>query len=116
MAARRRRTGTVLTLEKVKVLLFLVAIGLLIYAVIDCSRTPEQEVPSGFPRAAWLVLMILLPIIGPALWIVASRSDQNATGGGPRPRGGTRPGGGAPTRRPGGPVGPDDDPDFLRGI
>jgi hypothetical protein len=106
----------VLTLEKVKVLLFFVAIGLLIYAVIDCSRTPEQEVPSGFPRTAWLVFMILVPIIGPVLWIMASRSDQNSAGGSPRPRGGARPGGGAPTRRPGGPVGPDDDPDFLRGI
>jgi Phospholipase_D-nuclease N-terminal len=116
MGARRRHTATVLTLEKVKVLVFLVAIGLLIYAVIDCSRTPEQEVPSGFPRAAWLVLMILVPIIGPILWIVASRSDQSSIGGSPRPRGGTRPGGGAPTRRTGGPVGPDDDPDFLRGI
>jgi Phospholipase_D-nuclease N-terminal len=105
----------VLTLEKVKVLLFLVAMGLLIYAVIDCSRTPEQEVPSGFPRAAWLVVMILVPIIGPVLWIMASRSDQNSAGGNTRPRG-PRPGGGAPTRRTGGPVGPDDDPDFLRGI
>jgi Phospholipase_D-nuclease N-terminal len=116
MGARRRRTETVLTLEKVKGLLFFVAIGLLIYAVIDCSRTPEQEVPSGFPRPAWLVFMILVPIIGPVLWIMASRSDQNSSGGSTRPRGGPRTGGGAPTRRTSGPVGPDDDPDFLRGI
>jgi hypothetical protein len=100
------------------VLLFLVGLGLLIYAVIDCSRTPEQEVPSGFPRAAWLVFMIIVPIIGPALWIVASRGDQNSAGGAPRAGGRPRPGGASPRRpgKPRGPVGPDDDPDFLRGI
>lgn len=102
-----------------KVLLFLVGLGLLIYAVIDCSRTPEAEVPSGFPRGAWLVLMVIVPIIGPLLWVVASRSDQNSAGGTPRPGGRPAPRGGAPTGRPSaprGPVGPDDDPDFLRGI
>jgi hypothetical protein len=109
----------VLTLQKVKALVILAAIGLLVYALIDCSRTPEQEVPSGVPRSLWLVLVVLVPIIGPLLWIVASRSDENSAGGNTRPRGGPRPGGGAPTRRPSrpsGPVGPDDDPDFLRGI
>ena len=99
-----------------KALLILLAIGLLIYAVIDCSRTPEQEVPSGIPRAVWLVLVVIVPILGPLLWIFASRSDQPSAGGGTRRPGGPRPGGGAGTRRPSGPVGPDDDPDFLRGI
>ena len=116
----KQPTGTVLTLEKVRALLVLAAIGLLVYAVIDCSRTPEQEVPSGVPRSLWLVLVIVVPIIGPLLWIVASRSDENSAGGKPRPRGprpgGPKPGGGASTRRPSGPLGPDDDPDFLRGI
>jgi hypothetical protein len=100
----------------VKALLVLLAIGLLTYAVIDCSRTPEQEVPSGIPRSAWLVLVIVIPIIGPVLWLVASRSDQNSAGGNTRRPGGPRPGGGAGSRRPSGPLGPDDDPDFLRGI
>jgi hypothetical protein len=99
-----------------RALLVLLAIGLLVYSVIDCSRTPEQEVPGGIPRSAWLVLVIIVPILGPLLWIFASRSDQNSAGGGSRRPRGPRPGGGASGRRPSRPMGPDDDPDFLRGI
>jgi ABC-type transport system involved in cytochrome c biogenesis permease component len=106
----------VLTLAKMRALLVLLAIGLLVYSVIDCSRTPEQEVPGGIPRSAWLVLVIVVPILGPLLWIFASRSDQSSAGGGNRRPRGPRPGGGGSARRPTRPMGPDDDPDFLRGI
>jgi Phospholipase_D-nuclease N-terminal len=115
----------------VKALLFLLALGLLIYAAIDCSRTPDNEIPSGLPRSVWLVLLLILPILGPALWIVASRSDRDRTfpsapsrrPGSGRPGGGRlgsgRPGGG-PGRGgssiPRAPRGPDDDPDFLHGL
>ncbi len=106
-----------LTLAEVKALLVLLAIGLLVYAVIDCGRTPEQEVPGGIPRSAWLVLVIIVPILGPLLWIFASRSDQNSPGRGDRAPRGPRPGGGGTSgRRSSRPLGPDDDPDFLRGI
>ncbi len=99
-----------------RALLVLIAIGLLVYSVIDCSRTPEQEVPGGIPRPVWLVLVIVVPILGPLLWIFASRSDQDSPRRGDRRPRGPRPGGGASSRRPTRPLGPDDDPDFLRGI
>jgi hypothetical protein len=101
----------------VRVLLFFIGVGLLIYAVIDCSRTPVEEVPSGVPKSVWFVLMVIVPIIGPLLWIVASRTNQSSAGGGVRsPRTGPKPGGGPASRRRSGPLGPDDDPDFLRKI
>jgi hypothetical protein len=98
----------------VKALLFLLALGLLIYAAIDCSRTPDNELPSGLPRPVWLVLLLILPILGPVLWLVASRGDSNHTAGGRRPPHKPSARGGAPSRR--GPIGPDDDPDFLHGL
>jgi hypothetical protein len=103
----------VLTLDGVKVLLVFLAIGLLIYAVIDCSRTPDAQVPAALPRSAWFVVMILLPILGPAFWLLASRTEGDGRTPGPR-----RPGPGGTAGRGGtrGPVGPDDDPDFLHGL
>jgi hypothetical protein len=122
----------VLRLEEVKALLFLHAIGLFVYAVIDCSRTPEDEIPSGLPRTVWLVLIVILPILGPVFWLVVSRSDRANQPGGPPPRGRSGfggfggpggpggAGGRGPTNRgaarPRGPVGPDDDPEFLHGL
>ncbi len=118
------------TLEKVKPLLVLVAIGLLVYATIDCSRTPDADVPNTMPRTAWLVLILVLPILGPLFWLVATRTEETGRygdQGAPRDRSGygpvrgRKPGGAngrGPSSRnqPHGPVGPDDDPDFLRGL
>jgi hypothetical protein len=106
----------------VKVLAGFLGIGLLIYAVIDCSRTPEDEVPASLSRPGWLVLIILVPFLGPVSWLVASRteggsgSSSGGEGTGAR-RGGSGSGGGpAGGPRTSRPVGPDDDPDFLRGL
>jgi hypothetical protein len=105
-----------------KVLLGFLGVGLLIYAVIDCSRTPEEEVPSSLPRSGWLVLIILLPFLGPLFWLFTSRTEGGGASSGsssPAARQGQPPRNGptrnGPTRnRP--PLGPDDDPDFLRGL
>lgn len=100
-----------LTLDGVKVLLVFLALGLLIYAVIDCSRTPDAAVPAALPRSGWFVLMILLPILGPLFWLLASRTEGDGRNTGPRPG----PTGGAGRGRSN-PRGPDDDPDFLHGL
>ena len=104
-----------LTLDGVKVLAVFLGIGLLIYAVIDCSRTPDEAVPASLPRTGWLLMIILLPFIGPVFWLLASRTDDNHVNRpGPPDRRTPNPGGTAGRTR--GPVGPDDDPDFLRGL
>ncbi|GMA22842.1 hypothetical protein GCM10025864_06010 [Luteimicrobium album] len=85
-------------------LLVLAAIGLLVYALTDCVTSQDKR-PAGAPKALWILAIIVLPVLGPVLWLVLSR--------GPGAEAGTPPARGS---RPSGPVAPDDDPDFLRRI
>ena len=72
------------------------SVGLTVYAIIDCARTGSTEV-RALPKPLWLLVVVLLPVLGPVAWLVAGRSRR-----GPSP---------APPSRP---VAPDDDPEFLR--
>jgi hypothetical protein len=87
-----------------KFLLVTVAITLFVYAVFDLAATPADRV-RYLPKPLWF-LVIVLPGLGPLLWLAAG-TQRSAPGGGrtspPRPP------------RPG-PKGPDDDPDYLRGL
>ncbi|WP_282946073.1 PLD nuclease N-terminal domain-containing protein [Cellulomonas endometrii] len=96
-----------------RALLFLVMIGLAVYAVADIATSEEDE-RLGLPKLPWMLLAVVVPLLGPAVWILVSRSRraERGPGGGAGPsRGGPAPGGPAPRRR--GPVAPDDDPEFL---
>ncbi|WP_299038117.1 PLD nuclease N-terminal domain-containing protein [uncultured Pseudokineococcus sp.] len=79
----------------------LLAVGLAVYAVLDVLRSRDEEI-SVLGRTSWVVISVVLPVLGPVLWITVGR--QRAGGGG---------GGGG---RPPGPLGPDDDPGFLRDL
>jgi len=77
--------------------LFLAVAALTVFAAADCGQsTVEQRV--GVPRWLWLLLIIVVPVLGPCLWLLVSRSAR-----GDSPRGGGDHRGGAP----------DDDPEFL---
>ena len=76
-------------------------IGLAIYCLIDCFQSSNETV-RNLPKLVWALLIVLLPLFGSIGWLVAGR-----------PAGNPRPGSGGPRR---GPQGPDDDPDFLRGL
>lgn len=101
-----------------RALVYVVPIALAIYASIDLSRSlPEER--AGLPRWAWLAIIVLLPVLGPVVWIVVSRYYRSEAQARPRPVPPVAPGRGPvrgpmrpPTRRPG-PVAPDDDPEFL---
>lgn len=81
-----------------QVLLLLVAVGVTIYAFVDCLRSEAGEV-RALPRPLWLfVILVLLPPLGGLAYIVAGRSGGSWRGPGSRPR----------------VTAPDDDPDFLR--
>ena len=82
------------------VLPIIVAIGLAVYAVIDCLQTDPAEI-RGPRRPVWVAMILLLPIVGPVAWLVARR-------GGPRVFPSRR------GRRSTPPVAPDDNPEFLR--
>ncbi|GAA2235753.1 hypothetical protein GCM10010401_04570 [Rarobacter faecitabidus] len=73
-----------------RALLTLAAIGLTVFAAADCYSSPRYRLV-GAPRWLWMVLIILLPLMGPILWLIVSRN----------------------AKRPA-PIAPDDDPDFLR--
>ncbi len=72
------------------------------YALTDCV-TAQDKRPAGAPKALWILAIVLLPVLGPVLWLVLSRKPGAGTAA-PQARG----------SRPSGPVAPDDDPDFLR--
>jgi hypothetical protein len=78
----------------------LVLLALYISFIIDVLRTPRLSART-LPKAVWLLLVILLPILGGVLWFLFGR---------PRPAPGSRFG----RRR--GPAAPDDDPKFLKRI
>ncbi len=73
-----------------RALVFLAVIALTIYTAVECSQSPAYR-RAGGPRWLWMILIIVVPIVGPLLWIAVSRS----------------------VRRPVA-AAPDDDPDFLR--
>lgn len=94
-----------------RILAVVLLVALMVYALIDCARTPREDVPPGVPKPLWIALILLVPVLGAIAWLVVSRlARSGGTGGG---GGGTRrPGPSVPPRRPG-PVAPDDDPEFL---
>lgn len=87
-----------------RALLYLVIIGLTVYALADVATSDERS-RHGVPKVAWLVIA-LVPVVGPLVWILARRAGRAAGEGGPGVGGGNGP-------APRGPVAPDDDPEFL---
>jgi hypothetical protein len=102
-----------------RVLLILVIVGLMAYALADVWGAKEDE-RGGLPRWLWVLLIVLLPLLGPISWIVVRVTNRRSGAG---PASGPGGGGGRPTppprsprpgpRRPAGPPAPDDDPEFL---
>ncbi|WP_413452059.1 PLD nuclease N-terminal domain-containing protein [Georgenia phoenicis] len=91
---------------------FILLIGLVVYALVDCVRSEDTDLPVGLPKAVWVVLIVVFPGIGALAWLVVSRASRQAAGrvGGAHP---SRP----TTRRPAPrPLAPDDDPEFLAGL
>ena len=102
-----------------KALVYVLPIALALYALIDLKRSEPVERADIHP-AAWVALIILLPVVGPIAWILISRSRRAPgarTAPGARPGPNARPAPGArpvrPNSRRPGPLAPDDDPDFL---
>jgi hypothetical protein len=84
-------------MARLNTLLFIVVVALSVVALIDCLLTDRSRVQS-FPRGAWTVLILLCPIFGALAWFRAGRAAP------------ARP---APAVVPG-PIGPEDDPEFVR--
>ena len=80
---------------RLAVIAAILTLALMIFSIIDCSRTAENNIRS-LPKWAWLVIIIFVPAIGSLAWIIAGRPKGNGRG-----------------RRKRKIVPPDDNPDFL---
>jgi hypothetical protein len=99
---------------RVVVVLALASVLLAALALISSLSVEDRSRLRGLPRWAWVLVILLVPTLGPIAYFLAGR---------PLPEGGPRPGGWLPGGRlPGGPTGPrrqrapDDDPEFLRSL
>lgn len=71
-----------------------VAAAFVVYAAVDCARTERHRV-RAIAKPLWILVILLVPVIGGALWFLVGRGRDGSV------------------RRP---VAPDDDPIFLRGL
>ena len=72
-------------------IVWLITIGLMIYALVDCWRSEDHEVRS-LPRPVWF-LVALVPLAGAIAWLVYGAPRSTGT----RPN---RSSSGTPARRP----------------
>ncbi|WP_125132832.1 PLD nuclease N-terminal domain-containing protein [Microbacterium sp. 10M-3C3] len=77
-----------------RLLLVLALVGTVfwVYAIVDCALQPASR-HRGVGKPAWLAIVVLIPVLGGALWFLVGRVRRSAA---------------AVARRA-----PDDDPEFL---
>lgn len=81
-------------MARVLVFAVIAAVVLTVFAIVDCALTERARV-RALPRWAWLLIALLVPVVGPVLWLVVGRGSARQR----------------PVTRV---IGPDDDPAFLR--
>ena len=79
----------------------LLEVALTVYCLLDAIRNDRATI-RYLPKLAWVLIIVLVPIVGDVAWLVAGR-PRHDTDHGPQD---------AQIR----PRGPDDDPDFLTSI
>lgn len=79
-----------------------IELALLIFCLVDVISIYESRIKT-LNKIAWVFIIILLPILGPVLWLTLGKQRRNPE---------QTPQRAAQSRAP---KGPDDDPDFLRG-
>ncbi|MFY9263370.1 MAG: hypothetical protein GX483_03680 [Actinomycetaceae bacterium] len=94
-----------------RVLLVLFIVALTVYSFIDVLRRDSSNMPARIPKPYWAILTLIVPVIGPLLWIFFKNqhlftSTTPMTGDALKDAFG-------PRRKAKGPVAPDDDPEFL---
>ncbi|MFC5380824.1 PLDc N-terminal domain-containing protein [Aquipuribacter nitratireducens] len=75
-----------------------------VYCLVDVVRSDDSDV-RGLPKLVWVLLVLLFPLAGGVAWLIAGRPRRSRLPGTGRL--------GRPAPRV---LGPDDDPDFLRGL
>ncbi len=97
----------------------LVWVGLAVFGAVDCLLTPADDV-RGPGRGSWVALCLLVPYLGPLAWLMTGRPPRARHGRVGGPDGGgygwTAEGAAGFRPDPRGPIGPDDDPDFITSL
>ena len=102
-----------------RLFLMVFVIALALYALIDCVRTPEEDMPAHMPKHLWITLILMFSTImlGPLAWIITSRVSAAEKRGGQLSGGLWSAEKGVDlhlSRHASAPAAPDDDPEFLR--
>lgn len=82
-----------------RVVLAVAVLAIFVYGLVDVIRT-DGRLTRGISKPAWIIVMIVLPVVGAILWLLIGR-----------PRGTS-----AAVQKYSHPTSPDDDPDFLRNL
>ena len=83
------------------VIAVVIAVALTVFAAVDAAFFDRLRI-RGVSKSVWIVLIFIVPVVGPLLWFFVGRGPRYGRG-----RGGSG-------RR--GPIAPDDDADFLRNL
>jgi Phospholipase_D-nuclease N-terminal len=83
-----------------RVALAVAILAIYVYGLVDVIRT-DKRFTRGFSKTTWLIMVILLPLIGAALWFLIGRPRATTV---------------VQPVYPQHPTAPDDDPDFLRNL
>jgi hypothetical protein len=84
-------------MSRLLVLLPFIVVGLWVWSIVDIVLIDNRRV-RGIPKFGWIILVIILPVVGAALWFLLGRERLSAAG----------------RYAATAPVAPDDDPAFLR--
>jgi hypothetical protein len=82
-----------------RVVLVVAVLAIFVYGLVDVIRT-DGRLTRGISKPAWIIVMIVLPVVGAILWLLIGR-----------PRGAS-----PAVLKYSHPTSPDDDPDFLRNL
>ncbi|MEU9380724.1 PLD nuclease N-terminal domain-containing protein [Streptomyces sp. NPDC048279] len=59
--------------------IYVVVAVLYIYSLVDCVRTPAARIRM-LPKAGWLIIMVLFPILGAIAWRNLGKRSAQAEG------------------------------------
>ena len=97
-------------MARFSIVVFLAQLVLAVLALISCLSAEEEDI-RALPRLVWVLVILLIPILGPVAWFLAGRPRAAAAGARP-----WRPGGTQPDTSRSRPVAPDDNPEFLKSL
>src|SRR4029453_5017310 len=59
-----------------RVLVAVAVLAIFVYGLVDVIRT-DKHLTRGISKTAWIVVMVVLPVVGAALWFIIGRPRGN---------------------------------------